>query len=486
MDYQIKAHGASQLEIKIGYPLDSRRKENRYRMSTVFFIPSQLGVSDSSFSRDKILSDLTVHTRFTTPRIALDDLVDSSCEASPLNRLAQLWKQEPRKGDWRKRVIYELKTLVNIVLSETGRGLDENRLPMEKSFPSVVEDIIGSLLTRLQELESLPVKKGRVKKSLIWTLEALTWLFSDYILTTLKEWPDQEENRKRQNRLEKCFSYLGGVRKKYGWRLPVDLDSQGAEAFVYRSHQLKKWSQESLYLSAVHSRAAERVGQFLLGLAAAVAMAFALGATLISSRLFPEGSLYWALIAIAAYSVKDRMKENLRFLFLRISPFLVADRMQRLRDPRSGRNCGRIRESVTFSDSRQLSDLALLYRRAGKDKLSRGLMKEDILKYKRDFRIRSVPLFRNHSRLEGITDIVRLNLGDWLRKMDSSTEILNCREGDSVKELRCSRVYHVNLVLILENRHTGETGPVVRFRIILGQNGIHRVEELQLSGLEDS
>ena len=261
----------------------------------------------------------------------------------------------------------------------------------------------------------------------------------------------------------------------------MDLHDFMAERMVYRSHKLKKWAQESLYLSILHSRAAARVAQFLLGLAAAVAMAFAVTATIISMKWFPQGSMYWALIAVAAYSLKDRIKENLRSIFLGISPFLVADRLHRLKDPRTDRSCGKIRESVSFTEINNLSRDIQDFRRAGKDKLSLGLLHEKILKYKKDYIIRTVRLFENHTRLSGITDIVRLDMSNWVQKMDDSIEFISCRIGDEYGEMKTNRVYHVNLVLKLERPESEDAGIIQRYRIIMGRKGIFRIEEVNMS-----
>ena len=484
MEYFIKAHGPSQLEIKINYPLSEGKRVSRYRMTSFFFIPEQLGVNDSAFPTERILADLTVHTRFTTPRISMEDLIDPDCETSPVNRLKNLWKRSQKNREWKKQVEYEIRTLVNICLSETGRGMEDVPLPLYRTFCSAADRVVSTMMDLLATFNPGQSRSAaEAKPSLIWGIEALSGLFSEFFLENMSRWSGDEDRQDLYSLYESSLENLFKIRRKFGWVLPENLDTRRAERLIYRSHKLKKWAQGSLYLSILPSRAAQRVGQFLLGLAAAVAMAFALTATLLSTKWFPEGSIYWAIVAVLAYSLKDRIKENLRFFFLRISPFLVADRTQRLRDPRSGINCGKIRESVGFVEKNQLDELTLEYRRAGKDKLSLGLMKETVLKCKREFRIRTAPLFRNHSRLEGITDIVRLDMGSWLQKMDRSRETLSYRSRHRIKDVKSNRVYHVNFILHVEDRDDPESAELFRFRIIMGQKGIIRIDEVQLQGL---
>ncbi|MDC7241123.1 MAG: hypothetical protein PQJ50_12275 [Spirochaetales bacterium] len=479
MEYFIKAHGLSQLEIKINYPLIPEKKISRYRMTSYFFIPEQLGVNDSSFSTERILTDLTVHTRFTTPRISIEDLVDPAWDTSPVIRLKKLWQRTQKNREWKKLAEYEIKTLVNIALSQTGKGMEDVPLPRYETFCDAADSIAAVLMDLLQELNPGQSKSAaQVKQSLIWGIEALSGLFCEFYLDCLRQWAGDQEKQELYCRYEQSLSGLMKIRKKFGWVLPENLNTRKAELLIYRSHKLKKWAHESLYLSILPSRAAQRVGQFLLGLAAVVAMAFALTATLLSAKWFPEGSIYWAIVAVLAYSLKDRIKENLRFLFLRISPFLVADRTQGLRDPRGGLKCGKIRESVGFIE--KLDDSVKEYRRAGKDRLSLGLMKENILKCKREFRIKSASLFANHSRLEGITDIIRLDISSWLQKMDGTKEVLNYRSRGKIKDLKSNRVYHINFILLVEDRDSPESRDISRYRIIMGQKGIIRIDEVLL------
>ncbi|QEN09366.1 hypothetical protein EXM22_15790 [Oceanispirochaeta crateris] len=463
MEYQVKIHGTSQIEVKVSYPLINKEKYSHFRMTAVFFIPEQLGVHERAFPRERLLSDLSVYTRFTTPRISLSELLSKDCESSPLTRLNHLWSKPQKSKSWRTRVIYELKTLVNIVLSETGSLIEASEY-VEPEVTDAIIDAVSKLISAMHKNKK-PFP-GKIKQPLIWTLEDLG--------------KDGPPSKKLNKRFESSLNRILHTRKKYGWDIPVDPHDFMAERMVYRSHKLKKWAQESLFLSVYNSRAAASVAQFLLGLAAAVAMAFAVTATILSMKWFPQGSMYWALIAVIAYSLKDRIKENLRSIFLGISPFLVADRLHRLVDPRTDRRCGKIRESVSFSEMKKLNEDIKHFRRAGKDKLSLGLLHEKILKYKKDYIIHTVPLFENHTRLSGITDIVRLDMSNWVQKMDDSIEYLSCRIGDEYGEMKTNRVYHVNMVLKLERPESKYPDIMQRYRIIMARKGILRIEEVNI------
>ena len=154
--------------------------------------------------RERILSDLSVYTRFTTPRISLSELLSQDCESSPLIRLNKLWSKPQKNKDWRTRVIYELKTLVNIVLSETG-SMIESSVFQEPEISDEIIDSISKLLSSMQKHKK-PFP-GKIRQPLIWTLEALTMLICDYYINALESLEGWERLLFRQKTEETLRSF---------------------------------------------------------------------------------------------------------------------------------------------------------------------------------------------------------------------------------------------------------------------------------------
>jgi hypothetical protein len=80
-----------------------------------------------------------------------------------------------------------------------------------------------------------------------------------------------------------------------------------------------------MYMSSEQSRSVSRVGHVIAGVAAAVAMSFAVIATFLAGRLFAAYSIPWALLIVVSYIFKDRIKEVLRSILIRLVPRLIAD-----------------------------------------------------------------------------------------------------------------------------------------------------------------
>src|SRR5215211_6793457 len=84
------SHDRHQVELKLDYQLD-RGKETRYRISTYFFVPRSLGITEASYPKNEIYRDIKNYIRIKTPQMRLRDLIDN--ELSPLSIVQQILHQ---------------------------------------------------------------------------------------------------------------------------------------------------------------------------------------------------------------------------------------------------------------------------------------------------------------------------------------------------------------------------------------------------------
>jgi hypothetical protein len=106
---------------------------------------------------------------------------------------------------------------------------------------------------------------------------------------------------------------------------------------------------------------------------------------------------------------------------------------------------------------------------------------EKVIHYIKDISLYSRRFLSHHTRKNGITDILRFNLRNFLLKMDEPEMILSClKEGRSVA-VSGIRVYHVNMVL----RYTSESETrYERIRLVLNRDGIRRIETVSSARTE--
>ncbi|MBK6880759.1 MAG: hypothetical protein IPH01_08320 [Elusimicrobia bacterium] len=85
----VRAHDKYQIEIKLGYDLRPHHRRDNYRVDTYFFLPENLDVNESTYTKDRFYRDLILYIRFRTPEFTLTTLTDPGSERSPLSRVVR-------------------------------------------------------------------------------------------------------------------------------------------------------------------------------------------------------------------------------------------------------------------------------------------------------------------------------------------------------------------------------------------------------------
>ena len=85
---QVEVHDRQQLELRLHYLLDGPTTAQRYTVDSYFFVPRNVGVNRSNYSRNQFYADVTSLMRLDAEPLPLDQLADPTCAASPLHGLA--------------------------------------------------------------------------------------------------------------------------------------------------------------------------------------------------------------------------------------------------------------------------------------------------------------------------------------------------------------------------------------------------------------
>lgn len=497
-----RKHGERQLELELVYPLarsgaretpgNGRAAEEAYALDVFFFTPYQLGVTKARFAVETFFGDLVSYTRYRTPQMELERIVDPRCEASPVNRIRRsLAERDPGLGVDETTISLELRTIVNIYRSQTRDrrhairdGLQAGRLTTEEvegHARRLLEDM-RAVCDSVRSLAPLflnagipeGVRDGYRRTDEILSIRSEKNFFRLY--RDIEEVPGLEGLRDELRQRTKDEE-SGRRGRGYGtWVDPED--PRRNERFIYHDGALKKWSESCMYMTVSPSRTLSRVLQVLFAVAAAIAMAFAVFASILAARWFPEGSTTWALVAVLAYAFKDRIKDGLRAAFLRALPRLVADRVQHLAVPKTGVRVGRSRERVSFPIAREVPADVIRLRYGQPDPLRAVSPPEDVLHYHKDIRIDSRPVVEAEPRTDALVEILRLDLREWCARMDEPEDRLQWFDEEVLRKLSADRVYHVSAVVRLTSAHDPPGGPATlfRYRLVLTRRGLLRVE----------
>lgn len=494
MEAKVDSHGTHQFEVTFVYPVPRDLTRTRYRCEMYLFTPSQLAVTKERYGPKRFLEDVRSYTRYTIPAVTLESLIDPACNFSPLVRLQRFLDDGPAKNT--SGMVYEFRMLVCIfrARSKERRKELERELTLRSSsggggvtVGSVVEfrdhllEVLKVFRTKILAHAELPHCEEIVRESARWADEALS-------LTARKQWLFLLAASRGTSDFESVRALLGEAVKnedEYQARLPgaehgCSREEAGLRA-VQRESVLKKWAEGCLYMSAPKNKAADQAAQALLGIAAEVAMLFAVVATIQVNRWFRPESLQWALLIVVMYMLKDRIKEWLRTLVSAHLPQILADRTEDLVDfagahgaPKTYKvGSSRLRARVlkagrVVREVRESRDRCDGHEPSGPE--------EDVIEFQKELNLDAALLLRRHQRLDSITEILRVEVDALLSKMDDATAVVRRYFDGEVEEFSVPRVYRAHLLL-----RFGEAGGrmhLVRYRIDLTRAGIFSIESV--------
>ena len=202
-------------------------------------------------------------------------------------------------------------------------------------------------------------------------------------------------------------------------------------------------------------------------------MFLALMLSLLGRHLVADVTAWFVAIAVICYIVRDRIKDSCRFRFVGWARRFFFDYSTRISDAH-GRRVGTSKELFSFiRESALPPEVAKLRARSLVVELANA-PGENIAYYKKKIVLRAASS-PSGEEYNGVVDIVRMSIRHLLDRMDDPIRSLLLPQSGGVRRVNGHCVYHLNLVL----RYAAEGRPEEyrKFRLILDQNGIVRIEQ---------
>jgi hypothetical protein len=271
-------------------------------------------------------------------------------------------------------------------------------------------------------------------------------------------------------------------------------DQRGTEHFEFRRHLLKRFTASVLWLSLDVRQAAQWILHALYAVAAATAMAFALGVSFGRSPTSVSFVRY-ALPIVVAYAIRDRMKALLQSSFSGWISRHFPDRKWSIRDHERNRRVGKVHERAAFLPFRRVPDDVLAKRRLTRaHALEEQARPERVLWHQKtvtlDGERGSGERAPGGTDFSMLTEIFRLNLHRWLQHTDDPNRkvVFADPEDALVYQVTTRRVYNISVVYRLRSggppgtasttasaRAAGAT-PWHRIRVVVSRKGIERID----------
>ncbi len=495
---RFEVHDRKQFEIKLEYQ-PSGADETRYLVEAYLFLPGSLNIDAETYPRADFYADIHNYVRFKTPVMAVEGLLSS--DASPLVRL-EAWLRTGL-GSEVDVVVYQAKLLSCVLRGALRRFAIGVEARCEGSGATLSPEACAALEAEVAAMQAgveRVLERFRVWLRAVGELRlqertrATLRLVDEYVsllveggfrrvVADMKSLPRGEPWLGLRKGLMEAVLREEAYRKEH--RLRSVLSPTGDnEEYIQRLGFLKKFCMNVLFLSSKRKQKRQGFEEMLFALAAGVAMTFATAVAFWAQAQFAQASLNFFLILVVGYMVKDRIKEGLRRMLSRVAATHLADRTADLVDPVTGRAIGTCEERVDYGPSVKVPDCVSALRQSD-DLLtaSQGELAETVIRYRKHIILDARLMPRSERGLSGVTDILRLNVGRFLRDMDEPELALEYVDlADlSVGHIRGAKRYPVDMVFrfTVEDEETDrrqETTQLVR--LVLDRNGIQRMLRL--------
>ena len=492
----IKIHDKYQMELKFTYPVDTSKKVNEYHVDTYIFLPKNLFINASTYSRDQFYRDMQRYIRLKTPAILLQHLTASG-ENSPLAKLENSIKALTLGKENRKKLFADYEEHLKMFCSILKSALRDEEIFLEKSFrkedfPFLAEKYFASCREILKKFRTL---SGLLENPAVTDSErqlyALVDEFSSLTLSRYcgKLWAflngnDRQEETVPRELFQNIASLLKeeeDYRKKKLYPSIPSPENENEE-LLYRESVLKKVMASVLFLRTTTRRDGVILENLLFGVAAGIAMTFATAvAYLYQSLVMQEFTITFFILVVAAYMLKDRIKEWFRAFFHTSLHRFIFDYRTRITSTLD-KELGSCKEGMRFVPESALDETIIRLRAKNyMSDMENERLGEDIIFSRKHIRLitgNCERLFTDF-QVDGIVDIMRFNIRHFLDKMDNPTKELflpSPEDRNTLMKVKGKRVYHINI--LIRYGMDGQKDTYRKLRLILTRNGIRRIEDL--------
>lgn len=484
IEHSVRIHDRHQVEVKLAYKLDDFASARSYEVSAFLFLPGSLGVTPGSYSKRDFFNDLISHIRVKTPDVLLRDMASQA--DGPLRKLADSFDLLARQANRRTESSceYRLKMFCCILKSAlrdhvgalAGRSTADQAHLVDEFSGSVRS--IAAAFRQLRTIINVPTVRREFFSKFQFADEYVSLLVEAYTFEMLEVLRTQNGALFEVHR----SGLLALIKEEIAYRgdngYPSIPDANGDnETLVFRKSVLKKWVERVLFLGTRTKREGTVAEQTLFAVAAGLSMVFATSVAFLAQRFYGNLTFPLFVALVVSYMLKDRIKELLRVFFnAKIQGFFLDRRQQIFGDEQARERIGTVKEGFDFVGEKRIpAGVRRLRNRDHITEIENGWVGETVVAYRK--RITLLPgwfeRMQGDYRVEGLSDILRLNVSGFLSRMDEPKKPLWVIDGTDYRDIAGQRVYHINLVV---QCCSGSWADERRFRLVLNKEGIKRVE----------
>jgi hypothetical protein len=479
-----KIHDKFSLEFKISYKARRKLKNNNFTLNTWIFVPNSLDINAATYSRDDFYKDIRTNIRLITPVFLMREIVSGT--AIPLKNL-ETSMQQMASTPTRSCIAefeYQIKMFSAIFKSAIRDQLvyifnHAHVDDYEKLFKEFITDIT-LILSKYRKLAFI------IKTPTVSPVVYNYYVYADEFMTNLTE----KELFGLTNKLKSSnFKQYSGIiipeinsvlEKERQHKIDcnyliVDADSPNRNKdLIFKLGALKKYVESDLFINAKKKRDGVFVEQVYLSIAAGLSMVFATGVAFTFQRQYGNLTMPFFMALVVSYMLKDRIKELMRFYFAQKISAKYYDNKTTISI--KDKEIGASKEGFDFIlEPNVPRDVIRVRNRIPLIEAENRYAQEKIILFRKNILIdrRCLENSTNYS-VDGVVEIVRLNLLSFMRKTDNPEVPLYTLKNGQAEKIMAIKNYYLNI--IIQYKHDEEE-QYKRYRIGFNRDGINSIKE---------
>ncbi len=490
-----RVHDRTHLELAIEYRPQPGARADRFEWEAYFFAPESFRLDKRSYTKDEFWSDFRSYLRLAAPSTRFGELT-----AEPLERLERALGSNDAKLAARELRLFACRVrragidAHAAIMEELGRNAARAAVLAE----AMAHDA-GRVVDAMRETFACRTDPGderqdgdRVDAVIRWVDEDVSLVIETLLADVAQHLPDpppagaepQLAGTAERAKREVLARALAEARYRCDAGYEAIIVSQdrdrSAERLEFRRHTLKRFTSSVLWLSTAMYDPGRWVLHAFYGLAAGLAMSFAVAAARYNGSSADPGRVsLWLAVAVIAYAIKDRLKAALQEVFAGYVSQHFPHRRWRLYDRERHKQVGKVDEQSGFAEFTRLPDEVLDARRLTREHaIEEEARPETVLWHKKAVTISSDGLHKADERFDALVEIFRLDLSRWLRHTDDHKARLVFADaaGGKVESIVAPRVYNIGVVY--RWRRPGQESPWHRIRVVVSRKGIRRIDPI--------
>lgn len=487
-------HDSDRVELQVGFDGEVQSEKNYdFEVNIQFIFPKSLGLSEN-FDKEALKAQLQSHLRLHTHAGSPQNPTKLTRVRERFELLTHHLSEESLKFfalEIEAFLKYEIKTVKKSLRQKKDF---EHKLMLDQllSTQEIIDDY-----RKLLEQRHLTGKSAKdfsfdsFDHDLLLLDEYISHLFV-VLLSHLKYYCDSgHQNAIFQSEIPKLAKREAEHRKICGYFLQDEKNKNITEEehYLRRASLLKKYFQKILFIRGTLSSRENRLLIPVYGLSAALAATFAILVQIYQmdrqEQAIGISTVAFVSIAVFAYVVKDIMKDYTRKYFFHRSQKYFPDYKIKLSyvHKNDRKSLGTVDEFLRLSNAHDLPSEVRSLRYSAQDVDLGPEVEEDVVEYKKIFRLNLKSLELREHYHWGIREVMRIRLDRYTTSMDDPTKMLHLLRSDgSIESHMGHRVYHLHMSVAirpLDSFVSNDLGTVKLFRIKMDKTGVLSVESVK-------